>query len=242
MPILPAEDDRAEQHPRPLVDLTGQGPSLRRPLRFTKPLKASLLLRVGVLLLALGLVAPLLSAQTAAPGLQPGDVVRLKIWREPDLSGDYQVNEWGEVVLPKIGSLPVRALSADSLRHLLVSTYSTYLRDAAIDVTLLRRVKVTGSVHTPGVYQVDQTQTVADVLALAGGATGDGKPDQVQLQRGGKRVDLRLNQDTRLFDAPMQSGDLLYIPQRSWASRNSGVLVGAGITAMAIIAAAVIQY
>ena len=43
---------------------------------------------------------PRQSAATPDPpeALRPGDVVRLRIWREPDLSGDFPVNESSQVV------------------------------------------------------------------------------------------------------------------------------------------------
>jgi polysaccharide export outer membrane protein len=168
-------------------------------------------------------------------------MVRLKIWREPDLSGEFQVDERGEVVFPKIGPMLVTRLSADSLKTLLVTTYATYLRDPSVDVTLLRRVNVLGAVRSPGLYQVDQTKTIADVLAQAGGATPDGKPDQVELRRGGTASGIRLTRDTHLFESPIQSGDQLWVPQRSWFARNSGPLVAAGITATAIVIATLLR-
>jgi len=168
-------------------------------------------------------------------------MVRLRIWREPDLSGEYPVDERGEVVFPKIGPMLVTRLSADSLRLQLVQTYSTYLRDPSIEVTLLRRVNVLGAVRTPGLYQVDQTQTVADVLAKAGGAMPDGRPDRVELIRDGARVGIRLDRKAKLFDSRIQSGDQLWVPQRSWFARNSGPLVVAGITATAIVVATLIR-
>src|ERR1700677_767450 len=50
--------------------------------------------------------------------LLPGDIVRLRIWREPDLSGDFPVDERGTVVFPKIGPTAVAAMTTDSLKHL----------------------------------------------------------------------------------------------------------------------------
>ena len=196
----------------------------------------------GAILLLLAAASPsLLSAQTATTGLQPGDMVRLKIWREPDLSGEFQVDERGEVVFPKLGPMQVSLLSADSLKSMLIHSYTAYLRDPSIEVTLLRRVNVQGSVRTPGLYQVDQTQTVADVLAQAGGPTNDGKVDKIELIRGGTRVGINLARDTYLFQSGIHSGDQLWVPQKSWLSRNSGTLVAAGLTATAIIVATVIK-
>jgi protein involved in polysaccharide export with SLBB domain len=102
-------------------------------------------------------------------------------------------------------------------------------------------VNVLGAVRSPGLYQVDQTKTIADVLAQAGGATPDGRPDQVELRRGGTASGIRLTRDTHLFESPIQSGDQLWVPQRSWAARNSGPLVVAGITATAVIIATLLR-
>lgn len=199
--------------------------------------------RLVLVLSGLATVSPLLAqsgAPTAPPAasptptgvLLPGDVVRLRIWREPDLSGDFQVDEQGTVVLPKIGALSIKEMPAGSLKTMLVDKYSTYLRDPAIDVTVLRRVNVLGAVKNPGLYPVDATMTVADVLALAGGVAPDGSPDKGELIRGGTRLDVKLTRRTKIGDTPLQSGDQLYVPQRSWISRNPGVVAGT-LTAVA---------
>src|SRR5690242_6024450 len=200
--------------------------------------------RLMLVLSGLVSVSPLL-AQSGAPAappasssatptgvLLPGDVVRLRIWREPDLSGDFQVDEQGRVVLPKIGALSIKQMPAASLKTMLVEKYSTYLRDPAIVVIVLRRVNVLGAVKNLGLYPVDATMTVADVLALAGGVAPEGSPDKCELIRGGSRLDVKLTRRTKIGDTPLQSGDQLYVPQRSWIARNPGVVAGT-LTAVA---------
>jgi polysaccharide export outer membrane protein len=168
-------------------------------------------------------------------------MVRLKIWREPDLSGDYAVDESGQVVFPKIGPLTVTRISADSLKSLLITTYATYLRNPSVEVTLLRRVNVLGAVRNPGLYQVDPTMTLVDVLAMAGGRTPDGQKDRVDLLRQGEPEPLHLRVESRVGDA-VHSGDQLIVPERSWTSRNSTALVAAVITSVAIVAAAALYH
>jgi polysaccharide export outer membrane protein len=172
--------------------------------------------------------------------LQPGDLVRLKIWREPDLSGDYRVDENGVAVFPKVGPLPVARLSPNSLRSHLVSDYDRYLQNPSIEVTLLRRVNVLGEVKNPGLYDVDPTMSVADVLAMAGGVTTEGNPKKIELLRQGKHKPVQLTPQSRLADAPLRSGDQLRIPERSWLSRN-GTVVAAGITAAALVTTAMVR-
>lgn len=181
-----------------------------------------------------------LPAATTSLVLAPGDVVRLKIWREPELSGDYQVNESGTAVFPRIGVVAVQEITTDSLQRYLVTTYEAYLRNPAVEVTVLRRVNVLGAVRNPGLYEVDATKTVADVIAEAGGATGEGNLKRVELLRGGRRVSVLLTQEVRLADAPLRSGDQLFVPERSWFNRHSGTLAAGFLTAGAIITAALI--
>jgi polysaccharide export outer membrane protein len=81
---------------------------------------------------------------------QPGDVVRLKIWREPDMSGDYTVDASGIATFPRLGALQVSRMGADSLQRLLVAEYARFLRNPSVEVILMRRVRVVGAVRTPG--------------------------------------------------------------------------------------------
>lgn len=178
------------------------------------------------LLAALLAAAPGLSAQYDDRGtVRPGDVVRLKIWQEPDLSGDFTVHETGTVVIPKLGPVEAGGLTDQALREALVAGFSQYLQHTSIDVTVLRRIQVLGAVRNPGLYPVDGTMSVADVLAVAGGTAQDARIDRVQLVRGGRRLDVRLTSTQRVADTPIRSGDQLFVPQRGWADRNTGTVV-----------------
>jgi protein involved in polysaccharide export with SLBB domain len=172
--------------------------------------------------------------------LYPGDIVRLKIWREPDLSGDYDVNVHGEAVFPKIGSIHVTDMTVDSLQRLLVRTYGEYLRDPAIEITPLRRVTVLGAVKNPGLYPVDPTMSVADAVALAGGATPDGNQKRLELIRNGKKQNVTVATTQEIGATEIRSGDELFVPERSWIARN-GYIVGAVIGAVAVFGTTLIS-
>jgi polysaccharide export outer membrane protein len=171
--------------------------------------------------------------------LRPGDVITLKVWREPDWSGDFTVNESGVATFPRIGPVQVTAMSADSLRTFLVDSLRHFLKNPSIEVIPQRRIRVLGAVRNPGLYPVPATVTVGDAVAVAGGATQDGKPDQVKLRRNGQELMVDMARDTRLADTPVQTGDELFVPERSWVSRNA-VLVGAGFSAVTTVLVAVL--
>lgn len=200
--------------------------------------------RLAATLLLLAVAAPSLAAQRtagmSAPALTghpllPGDAIALKIWREPDLSGEFSVDESSVVVLPKVGALNVKGISSDSLKTYLVSTYSSFLRNPSIEVRLLHRVRVLGAVLKPGLYPVDETMHFTDVLALAGGVSPDGNPNKIHLVRDGQTLDTPLSKGLLVSDSPLRSGDQVIVDQKSWAARNPGILIGLGSTVVAII-------
>jgi polysaccharide export outer membrane protein len=180
-----------------------------------------------------------LSAQTTVDNragiVGPGDVLRIRIWREPDLSGDFAVSATGHVVLPRLGELQVASIPGDSLQPFLTDRYRFYLNNPSIEVLLLRRVRVTGAVRNPGVYPLDPTLTISDAVALAGGPAEDGKRDKVEIRREGKVIVANLRNDVVIANSPIQSGDQLYVPTKAWLSRNMWLVSGAVTTATAVL-------
>jgi len=163
-------------------------------------------------------------APDSADLLRPGDLIRLRIWREPDLSGDFAVDQLGTVVLPKLGPMAVTKQSPESLKARLIAAYQVYLNHPSIDVMFLRRVQVLGEVRNPGLYPVDPTMTLGDAVALAGGTTMDGNPNKVKLIRDGVTLSGSLSRGARVGDSQVRSGDQIFVPERSWISRNPGIL------------------
>lgn len=163
--------------------------------------------------------------------LHVGDVVRLKIWREPDLSGDFPIPSDGKVVFPKLGTYDLLHETPSSLREHLVKDYSESLVNPSIDVNVLYRINVLGSVKNPGLFNVDATNSIADVIAMAGGVNPDGNPRNVQVVRDGVTVATSVDQNAPLARNLIRSGDQLYVPQKSWFARNSAPMVAAALTA-----------
>ena len=187
--------------------------------------------------LSQGTRAPAPSADIAA---QPGDKVSVKIYRESELSGEFVVPEDGIVVFQKIGEVAVNHMSADSLHSLLITQYSRSLRDPAIEITVLRRVNVIGAVRSPGFYYADPTVTVKGALALAGGVTPEGNRNKLELQRAGQRTTVSLSSPGTIADSPIQSGDQVFAPDKSWLARNTALVVS-GVTGLALVAVTIIR-
>ena len=145
------------------------------------------------------------------------------------------MNEAGVAVLPKLGEVSVLGRAPSALAAEIRAAYAQSIAHSSIDVRFLRRVQVIGAVRTPGLYHADPTMSVGDVLALAGGPTSQGRINRVALYRGGQRLSGDLSSLTLVGESSIRSGDQIVVPEKSWISRNPGVVIGAVGTGLAII-------
>ena len=195
-------------------------------------------LRAGAL--GVALVALLLPAAAAQephdPRVLPGDVVRIKVWREPDMDGDYLVDPFGVVTLPLVGDLEVRGETQRSLKARLQEAYAGEIADLALTVLVLKRIRVSGEVRAPGIFPMEPTLRVADALIMAGGRSETGRWNEILLRRGGEARTVDLLEDAPLYELALETGDEILVLQRSWLSRNGATLLagGAGIVGVMI--------
>lgn len=203
---------------------------------------------VGALLWMLALASAPLAAQepaSASPGqpltlaeraartlVQPGDRVAVKVFREPELSTEATVDVDGGLALPRLGTIPTRALSVAALHDTLRARYAGFLRNPAFELSVLRRVVVNGSVNKPGVYFVDIGSTLRDVIAQAGGIADLGDADRVSVVRDGQELAMR-DWETRADE--LRSGDQVLVGKRSWLSRNALALTGTATALASVI-------
>ena len=173
--------------------------------------------------------------------LRPGDVIRIKVWRESDLSGDIDVGSDGIAAIPRLGNTDVLNTPPTELRRRIIEEYSKTLVQPAVEVKFLRRLRVFGAVRSPGLYPVEDGLTVADAIAIAGGVSDDGSYDRVQLIRQSDGSNPRVVKMRQLPDERIQSGDEIFVPKRSWGSRNSAAIFQSVLTAIAIIAAGIVH-
>jgi polysaccharide export outer membrane protein len=190
-----------------------------------------------VLWAALALVPRLSHAQadTVAVTLNPGDLIRVQIWREEDLSGEFLVDESGMVTLPLVGEKRVAGIPIRRLRTELLEAYRVHLRNASINITPLRRINVLGEVARPGLYPVDPTVSLAGVVAIAGGATATGDIRRIRIVRDGTVLMERAGAAETLNALELRSGDQIFVDRRGWFDRNSTFVVSALLSITSIV-------
>jgi polysaccharide export outer membrane protein len=109
--------------------------------------------------------------------LAPGFLLNLNVLDDPDFSGNYRVNERGEITVPVLGTLHVAGETAtelgDQIRKQLLS--QGILKDPQVTVNLVEytsaEVNILGEVTSPGKYPLLVPRNLIDILALAGGTT-----------------------------------------------------------------------
>ncbi len=168
------------------------------------------------------------------PPLRPGDKIKVSSLDEPQLAGEYDVSAEGTVNLPVLGMTDVTGVPGGVLRRRLDAEFGDEFRQKdPVQVTLERRVSILGAVAKPGLYYVDRTMTLADAVALAGGASSDGNWKDVKVLRDGHEIHAHLDQATRV-GREIHSDDQIILPQKGWFSRNGSILLGAGVSAVAL--------
>ncbi len=189
----------------------------------------------AVLLAAGAFVAPVLAQEgaivTQSGGgytLGPGDLVRIMVWGREEYSGQFQVDEHGQLHYPVLGTIQTQGITVAALRDTLRTGLERLFTNPFVTVTPLFRVAVLGHVTRPGLYTVDPTLSVLDVVALAGGPSSAANMDKMTVYRGGTATVMSM-EDAVMLGATLQemgvrSGDEIMVP-RKWFAREDWYIV-----------------
>lgn len=151
--------------------------------------------------------------------LEPGDQIKTRIYREPDLAGDVTVAANGTAYFPGIGRVAVQGMSLDELQTDLSTRYNKMIVDAAVDASFSREVVVYGQVRTPGVFLVDPGTTVLGLISKAGGASGPGRSPMLTLVKSDGRQQT-LAREARLALVDIRHGDAIFVQDDTFFGRN----------------------
>ena len=157
-------------------------------------------------------VAPLTATRTSAAVLSPGDAVRIAVWRNEELTGEFVVGADGSIPHPLYRTVTVAgvpfAVAEERLREFL----RRFDDQPQFVMEPLLRVTAAGEVARPNVYLLRPETTIAQVVALAGGPTERGRRDRVVVRRAGTTF----TTDPALADARalIRSGDEIVVERR----------------------------
>ena len=173
------------------------------------------------------------SVKAAAPMrdhvIAAGDVLRLRVWPEEALSGEYPVEVTGLVHLPLLGEVPVAGLSHSAVQRKVRDLYAQVMKNPVVSTTPVFQVSITGEVVAPGTFLTEPTHNVMAVIARAGGFTTRARLDRLRIIRADTAFDFdarALLRDGALSNLTLQSGDWIVVPKRGgipWQGVVSGL-------------------
>lgn len=146
--------------------------------------------------------------------LGSGDKLRITVYGEEKLSGEYLVDGSGAIAFPLIGAVQTKGLSAPALAEkLTIALRKGYLDNpsVAIDVLNFRPYYILGEVNTPGEYPFVEGLTVFSAVAKSAGFTYRADENRVFIRHkdGAAEILYRLDGTT-----PVQPGDTIRILER----------------------------
>lgn len=165
-----------------------------------------------VLVLLLAGAAP--SAAQEAYVLGSGDRVKITVFGEPELSGEFQIDGQGEVSLPLIGAVRAIGDTTRSFEDRVEASYADgYLVSPQVSVEVLnfRPFFILGEVNNPGSYPYREGLTVLNAVALAGGFTYRADEDDIEITRGG---DTSVRPAEAQLSTPVGPGDMIRVTER----------------------------
>ena len=159
------------------------------------------------------------AASTDAPQsneikLEAGDKIRVTVFGEDKLSGDFQVNTAGYLSMPLAGSVKVSGMTGPELERALEEKFKgPYLRNPRVTVEVLtfRPFYMLGEVKSPGEFQFRTGLNVLSAMAIAGGGTYRASTSKVYIQRSGST---EMQEYAQSPDVKIMPGDLVRVPER----------------------------
>lgn len=151
----------------------------------------------------------------AAYFLSPGDKLKIKVFDEPDLSGDFQIDEQGKIAFPLVGEIQASGVTLDQFRQSLIAQLQNgYVRSPRITADILnyRPVNIIGEVKNAGQFQYRPGISAQDAAAIAGGYTYRADTDTVYIIRGREGKPITVDLEDRNFE--ILPGDTVKVPER----------------------------
>ena len=138
--------------------------------------------------------APTVVPLEAGYRIAPLDTISVKVFKMPDLSGDYEVDLTGQISMPLIGEVPAVELTTAELdKRLTEKLGERYLENPDVSVgvkaSTRRSVTVDVAVNKAGSYPVSGPVTLIQAIANAGGTSEEANARRIAVFRtiGGKR-------------------------------------------------------
>lgn len=170
-----------------------------------------------------GIVADSLSRSVGV--LRPGDAVKIAVFRDTELTGEYLIDSRGQLQIPGLGVIQAAGLDPDqlktSIRQALIQLGTT---NPQIAVQPLVRVSVLGEVRAPALYPVDPGISLIQLLTIAGGPTPNANLRRTRVVREGRVFEVDLESaltGSASGRVVLYSNDVVVVPKKTGFTRET---------------------
>lgn len=146
--------------------------------------------------------------------LGTGDEIRISVFGEENLSGEFTVDDAGVISMPLIGLVEAAGRTPRELAATITERLKDgYLRNPRVSTQIIgyRPFYIYGEVQNPGNYPFTIGLHVIEAIATAGGFTYRADQDEVYITRnvGGESQEFAASTSVRVFP-----GDIIKVPER----------------------------
>jgi polysaccharide export outer membrane protein len=119
------------------------------------------------------------------------DVLNIRVWREPELSGSYNVRPDGKISLPLVNEIQAAGLTPEQLSAAVGESLKKYINRPEVSISVQavnsRKYYIQGEVQRPGAYPLVVPTTVLEALVNAGGFREFANTKKIIILRNGKQ-------------------------------------------------------
>lgn len=186
-------------------------------LKVYRMVKTEMAKAILIALIAIASVLPIasLSAADSEYRLGSGDKLKITVFGEPDLTGQYEIDGTGVVAFPLVGQVPAASTTARDLEQAIANKLSQgFLKNPTVNVEVLtyRPFFILGEVKVPGSYPYKNGLNVLNAVAMAGGYTYRAKSSVWVITRSGDKS--FQEREVTNGDFIVRPGDTIVIPER----------------------------
>ena len=159
--------------------------------------------------------------------LGPGDVVRITVYNNPDLTTEAQITQQGQITFPLIGEVQIGNIEKNQAEQIIARRLGEggFVVKPQVNVLVLgfksQQISVLGQVNRPGKYPIEQASTLADLLAIAGGISQTGGDIVTHISKGADgataKRDIDINEALKNGSMdknfPVANGDIIFVPR-----------------------------
>jgi polysaccharide export outer membrane protein len=156
--------------------------------------------------------------------INPGDLLEISVWKEPDLQREVLVRPDGAFSFPLSGDIVAVGRTVEAVRAEISQRLETYIPDLFVTVTVAEirgnKIFVIGQVKTPGEIVMNPVVDVMQALSIAGGTTPFAQVNNIKILRrqNGKQtiIDFRYGDIIKGQDLSqnilLEVGDVVLVP------------------------------